>query len=194
MASRVEHLISKRFEALPRGLKDHTHRAQQVARELARQHHVDEEKALLGTLAHDIARGMKGDQLLEKAVELGIPVSLLEKQLPVLLHGPVGAELLHRIDGLDDDEIYQSVCWHTMAHVALPEVAKVAFLADKLDPQKATRYPYLPQLRDMAMESLDQAMLEFLSRELASLLEANSLVHPLSIEARNELLTALGRT
>lgn len=33
------------------------------------------------------------------------------------------------------------------------------------------------------MESLDRAILEFLNRELASLLEANSLVHFRSIEA-----------
>ena len=180
--------IARRVEALPKGLREHIYRAQEMAAELARLHHLDEKRALLGTLAHDIARAMKGDQLLTTARELGLPVHPVEERVPVLLHGPVGAELLRQVDGLEDQEIYQAVYWHTTAHADLPEIAKLVFLADKLDPQKAGRYPYLDQIRELAMHSLDRAMLEFLTREMASLDEAGSLVHPTSVEVRNALL------
>jgi HD superfamily phosphohydrolase YqeK len=69
---------------------------------------------------------------------------------------------------LEDDEIYQAVCWHTTVHVDMSDVAKVVFLADKLDPQKEGRYPYLTQLKEIAMESLDRAMLEFFNRDLCT--------------------------
>jgi HD superfamily phosphohydrolase YqeK len=65
----------------------------------------------------------------------------------------------------------------------------VVFLADKLDPQKIGRYPYLPLLRQMAMEDLDRAMLEFLSRELVSLVSRGEMAHPAMVGARNGLLT-----
>ena len=188
MPTPIERLVARRVARLPQGLQDHIFRAHKIAVELAGRHGIDVEKASLGTLAHDIARSMKGEQLLQKARDLGLPVHPVEQQVPVLLHGPVGAETLRQVDGLDDDEIYEAVCWHSTAHNGLSTTAKIVFLADKLDPQKEARYPYLPLIRDLAMESLDDAIVEFLSREIATLVKGGHLVHPLSIEARNELL------
>ena len=78
--------------------------------------------------------------------------------------------------------------WHTTGHASLDPVGQVVFLADKLDPQKIGRYPYLPLLRQMAMEDLERAMLEFLSREIVSLASQGQMVHPAVVEARNGLL------
>ena len=188
MPSAVEKLIVSRVDALPDGLREHIYRVQQIALELARHHSVDEDKASLGAMAHDIARAMKGEHLLQKARELGIRVHDVEARVPVLLHGPVAAELLKREEGLEDRDIYEAVYWHSTAHKRLGPAAKVVFLADKLDPQKAGRYPFIPELRELAMESLDRAVLDFLSRELASLLRQGSVVHPVSVDARNELI------
>jgi len=62
------------------------------------------------------------------------------------------------------------------------------FLADKLDPHKARRYRWLQQLAETAKESLEIAAAEYLTREMAALLKAGSLLHPASVEARNHLL------
>jgi HD superfamily phosphohydrolase YqeK len=113
---------------------------------------------------------------------------LVEQRVPVLLHGPVGAELLRLEDGLADFSIYQAVYWHTTGHACLDPLGQVVFLADKLDPQKAGRYPYQPLLREIAAEDLDRAMLEFLGRELVSLTSQGQMVHPAMVEARNGLL------
>ena len=113
--------------------------------------------------------------------------------MPVLLHGPVAAELLRRVEGLEDQDIYEAVYWHSTAHEGMGVTAKVVFLADKLDPQKAARYPFLAELRGLAMESLDRAMLLFLDRELVSLIQHESLVHPISVEARNDLVRRTGQ-
>ena len=145
MPSPIENLVTRRVEALPKGLQDHIHRAQNEARVLARRHQLDMEKTLLATLAHDIARAMKSDQLLQQATDLGIQVHPVDRQVPILLHGPVGAELLRQIDGLDDDEIYEAVCWHSTAHTSIGDIAKAVFLADKMDPHKAHRFPNMPK-------------------------------------------------
>ncbi len=183
--------MARRVEALPKGLQEHIHRAQVEARLLAQRHRLDIEKALLATLAHDVARAMKGEQLLQRASELGVPVDPVEQQVPLLLHGPVGAELLRQVDGLEDDEIHQAVCWHSTAHPDLCDTAKVVFLADKMDPRKAHRFPQMPKVRELAMESLDEAIVEFLSGEMTTLIADGGLVHPASVDARNALLMRL---
>ena len=180
--------IEQRVQALPAGLQAHIHRVKEIARELALCHGIDGERAALGMLAHDVARAMGDDDLLRWAVELGLPIGTVERIVPVLLHGPVGAELLAREDGLTDVDLHRAVYWHTTGHPTLDVLGKVVFLADKLDPQKARTYPYLPLLRKLALEDLDRAILEFLTRETISMASQGLLVHPMVVETRNHLL------
>ena len=182
--------IKQLVDALPAGLQAHIYRARKIALELAAQHGVDPERAGLGILAHDIARAMTGAGLVRRAIELGLQIGPVERQMPVLLYGPVGAEILRVEESMDDPPIHNAVYWHTTGHASLDTLGKVVFLADKLDPQKITRYPYQPQLHRLAMEDLDWAMLEFLTREMVSLTTQAQLVHPAMVDARNALLLA----
>ena len=68
-------------------------------------------------------------------------------------------------------------------------MAKAVFLADKLDPFKRGRYPFIDSVMSQSRESLDAAMLTFLDRELVRLIEMGELVHPASVDARNDLLS-----
>jgi predicted HD superfamily hydrolase involved in NAD metabolism len=188
MSSRIEELVRSRLEDLPRGLREHISRVQGIALDLADHHQIDREKTELGALAHDLARSMKGEQLLLKAQELNIPIHPVEEQVPILLHGPVAAEMLKTLDGLEDPDIYEAVYWHSTAHKGMGPAAQIVFLADKLDPRKARRYPFIPEIKEAAAESLDRAVRDFLTEELSSLLHQGSLLHPASVEARNDLV------
>ena len=181
--------IQKRVDLLPSGLQAHIYRVCEIARELARQHGLDEERAALGMLAHDVARATPGGELLRLAPELGVPIGLVDRRVPVMLHGPVGAELLRQHDRIDDGPLLEAVYWHTTSHPSLDTLGKVVFLADKLDPNKQGRYPYLPQLRETAMENLDRATLMFLTKETMARVDRGELIHPAMVEARNHLLT-----
>ena len=57
---------------LPAGLRRHVVRAGEKAAELAAMHNVDPRKAGLAALTHDIARGMKEEELLEMARSFGL--------------------------------------------------------------------------------------------------------------------------
>ncbi|MFQ6027243.1 MAG: bis(5'-nucleosyl)-tetraphosphatase (symmetrical) YqeK [Dehalococcoidia bacterium] len=182
--------IEQRVAALPQGLQAHINRVREIAVELAPRHNVEPERAALGMLAHDVARAMSDAQLMRHATELGLPIGVVDRQVPLLLHGPVGAEILQREDGLAETDLYQAVYWHTTAHPSLERLGKVVFLADKLDPQKRHRYPYQPQLHQLAMQDLDQAILEFLNQELVAQVRQGQLVPPAMLETRNHLLAA----
>ena len=183
----VEAYIESRLESLPTGLFNHIHRVRDIALDLAELHGLDVEKTRLGALAHDLARAADGEELLRQAKDLGIHVHPVEERVPILLHGPVAAENLRR-NGLDDPEVYQAVYWHSTAHPELPDVAKAVFLADKLDPSKQRRYPFIDSVMSQSRENMDTAILTFLDRELIRLLEMGELVHPASVDARNDLL------
>ena len=107
----------------------------------------------------------------------------------------MGAELLRKekylTDSNLDESLYEAVRWHSTAHASLDPLGKLVFLADKLDPQKAAVYSYQAKLHDMALESLDIALLEFLSREMANRIEGGGTVHPASVAARNNLILSL---
>ena len=183
--------LQYRLKALPDGLQSHIYRVRDVALELAAPHNMDLQQAELGALAHDVCRAVPGEDLIRMASELDVPVSDVEQDFPLLLHGPVGAELLRKEEDLNDDILYEAVRWHSTAHASLDPLGKLVFLADKLDPQKAAVYSYQAKLHDMALESLDLALLEFLSREMANRIEGGGTVHPASVAARNNLILSL---
>ena len=183
--------LQDRLKALPDGLQSHIYRVRDVALELAAPHKIDLQQAELGALAHDVCRAVPGEDLIRMASELDVPVSDVEQDFPLLLHGPVGAELLRKEEDLNDDILYEAVRWHSTAHASLDPLGKLVFLADKLDPQKAAVYSYQAKLHDMALESLDLALLEFLSREMAKRIEGGGTVHPASVDARNSLILKL---
>ena len=176
------------LDALPDGLRRHAATVREKALDLAYIHGVDPAKAELASAAHDIARAMKEEELRERARAYGLDVHPVDDNVPVLLHGPVGAEMLRRECGIDDAEILEAVRWHSTFNRGLGPVAKIAFLADKLDEHKAGRYPFQQRVDALSRENLDAAVLAFIREEIASLLKANRLIHPASIEGLNYLL------
>ena len=93
---------------------EHIERVVEIALQLAQRFHVDSEKVEVAVLLHDIARIIKGDKLLSLARAFGLPVTPLDKRLPVFLHGPVGAEIVRRDFQIQDEEILAAIRSHTI--------------------------------------------------------------------------------
>ena len=174
--------------SLPVGLQQHSLRARSKASELAMIHKIDSDKAGLAGLCHDIARHISGDELYRKANEYGIAINPVEESNRILLHGPVGAEILIRNCGVDDSEIIEAVWWHSSFNVGLGPVAKCTFLADKLDPNKSSRFTDMEGKYRLATKSLDKAILAFIEEDVMNMLNNGNQIHPASIDARNWLL------
>jgi predicted HD superfamily hydrolase involved in NAD metabolism len=182
--------IEIRLRTLPNGLREHVQRVREVGRELALRHGVDAGLVDQGTAAHDLARAVDEAVLLEQARHYGLRVSSVERHSPMLLHGPVAALWLAHEDGVEDQCLLDAVRWHTTGKRGMGDVAKVVFLADKLDPCKVKRYPRLGAVSDLARDSLDRALLEYLNQELDYLLGSGLSIHPASVELRNELIAS----
>ena len=192
VSDRAVDRIRRRIRRLPPDLAEHCQRVEQIARQLAQRHGQDADAIGIAALAHDATRHFSGLENLLRMEEYDLPpVTELERRHPAILHGPVGAELLKREDGLTDPILYRAIYWHTTGN---PEggdaVGHIIFLADKLDPAKSRRYPWQPELAELAAADLSAAMLLFLTRNLARLLDAGVPIHSAGIAARNALLLA----
>ena len=185
--------LERRLRALPAGLRAHIDRVRGIARELAAAHEIDEDLAELTAAAHDIARHVPGPQLLAEAERLHLAVSSVERYVPVLLHGPVGAAWLQEDGSVTEPSVLAGVRWHMTAHPELAPVGLVVFLADKLDPHKARAYPFQPRVREAAFRSLAEGALAYLDGAIRLHVERGDPVHPLTIDTRNALLMASQR-
>lgn len=184
--------IARRVDLLPKPLVQHIQQVRQQAQLLAQRFQLDQAKVDLAALGHDIARATEGQSLIAKAREFDLPLHPLEEALPVLLHGPVGAQILKRELGLRDRDILEAVRCHTTGAPRMGPLAQAIFLADKLDPHKAQRYPFIEKVRRKAQSSLREALLEFFDQELQRFIQQGLLIHPAMVEARNWLLQEAG--
>ncbi len=189
--SELPSVIESRLLALPKGLREHIERSREVGSSLARHHNVDATRVDIGLAAHDLARALNGDALLQQAERYGLQLHSVEQRSPILLHGLIAALWLERDHGFDDEDVLEAVRWHTTGRRGMGEIAKAVFLADKLDPNKVRRYPYLNEVQRLAEEGLDRAILEYLDQGLLYFVRARELIHPESVELRNELMMAL---
>ena len=196
--------VRAHMAGLPDGVQAHVEQVRRHAVALAESHGLDAARADLAAASHDVCRIVKASELLDMARGFGIPVTPIDAAFPVFLHGPVGAEVLKRDFGLDDEEALDAVRYHTMGRAGMTPLEQAVFLADnysdellrarladKLDPSKIARYPFLPDVEAAAHRDLDEGMLLFIDRQAAAFLEHGDLVHPGMIAARNDALLAL---
>ena len=166
----------------------HVYRTAELARTLAIAHGVDPDRAEIAALIHDVADAYSDRELLMLADRLEIPVSLTEARVPKLLHGAVGAEILRREWGISDEEILDAVRDHISGSPMMTRLAKVLFVADKLEPERDRHYHGLDPIRELAMVDLDAAVLKLYAWRMSELVAAGRPVDERLVQARNVLI------
>ena len=174
---------------LPRPRYLHSLGVQKAAVSLAGVYGADPEKASLAALIHDCAKNMDGRHLLKRAVEFDILVDIVEKPLPDLLHGPVGAALAQRKFGVEDEEVLRAVRFHTTGVAGMSTLDKIIYLADYLEPGRD--FPGVDRLRALAAVDLDEALLVAMEGTIRYVMGIRGMIHSRTIEARNWLLVEI---
>ena len=182
-------------EVCPPKLMAHIDRVVEVADDLARRWGLDVALARYMAQAHDVVRHLDDEEWLARAEEYGIPVSDLERDAPVLLHGPVGAEELRRNFGVTDARVLDAVWWHTPGHPDYPPEAWAMFIADKVEPRKAKRWKALKKVHRIALEEgLEAAALQYVELRIKEGLREGYLIQPAMLTTRNALLERVARS
>jgi predicted HD superfamily hydrolase involved in NAD metabolism len=184
--------LKREVEGMPAGLRRHIEGVVGEARRLARLHGVDEERAALAALGHDVARAVPPSDLPRVAAEHGLEPSEIERAEPILLHGPVGALILAGRYGIEDEDVLAAARYHTTGRAGMSPVEKVVFVADKIEEGKVREQPELAAVRQAAERDLDEAILAYLDVHTARAVRRGWPLHPDAVAARNELLLARG--
>ena len=139
----------------------HTLGVMHTAAALAMVYDVDLEKAQIAGLLHDCAKCIPTKKKLKLFKENNIPVSEFEKEHPFLLHAKVGAYIASEKYGIKDQEILQSIIWHTTGTEDMSMLEKIIYIADYIEPAR-NKAPRLAEIRKIAFRDLDLCMYEIL--------------------------------
>lgn len=141
---------------------------------------IDNEQAGTAGLLHDMCRALKGEEMIGRARRYGIPINAIERNKPNLLHGPVAAEECRRILGIEDQDIYDAIYWHTTGRPGLCRLGQALYVADFAEPSR--KYPEALRTRVLLeTEGFDKALYYVAETKIGFLLK-KKIVAPISAE------------
>jgi len=166
---------------------EHSVNVSVCARDLALKYGADTGKAELTGLIHDCAKCLTYDKMLELCKKYDLKTDEISKTSRALLHGPLGACLARDLFGIDDDEILSAIACHTTGKKGMNLLDKVVCLADYIEPLR--RFDGVEEIRQLAFTDIDLALLKALEISIVHVINSGLLLHPATVEARNELLS-----
>ena len=117
--------------------------------------------------------------------EYGIVLDDLEQKAVKLLHSKTGAAIARHVYGAPD-EVCDAIYWHTTGKADMTLLEKVLYLADYIEPSRE-EFPGLEELRRLAYEDLDQALLLGCRLTIEDMEERGVPVHTNTLQARDWL-------
>lgn len=127
-----------------------------TARELALLYGADPDAAQRAGILHDVTKALSGREQLRLCDKYGIIIDDFDRAHPKLLHAVTGAEVARRIFG-ESEEVCQAVRWHTSGKADMTTLEKIVYVADYMEPNRDL--PYVEELRRLAYNDLDAALL-----------------------------------
>ncbi|MFI3324925.1 MAG: bis(5'-nucleosyl)-tetraphosphatase (symmetrical) YqeK [Clostridia bacterium] len=186
--SQIKKLLKKR---LSDKRYDHSLCVADEAEKLAKKYGADKEKAELAGLLHDIMKEEEPKEQLEAIKKAGIILDKVEIESKKLWHQIAGMAYCKTELNITDEDILNSIRYHTSARKDMSLLEKIIFIADYTS--KDRDYDGVSKMRKLADESLEEAMIYGLSFTIVELAKENKLIIKDSIEAYNNALMIQGK-
>ncbi|MBR3835783.1 MAG: bis(5'-nucleosyl)-tetraphosphatase (symmetrical) YqeK [Clostridia bacterium] len=171
-------LETRRFE--------HSLNVAESARYLAEKYGYDADKAFTAGLLHDVMKNASPEEQLKVIAESGVELSPAEASNPKLWHAIAGAAYLKTVMGIDDEELYLAVRYHTTGRAGMSLIEKIVYLADYISAERG--YNGVEDMRRLCDESMESAILYALEFGIPDLVKKGSVVHPDSVNLYNEVI------
>ncbi|QQK75796.1 HD domain-containing protein [Salicibibacter cibarius] len=180
-----EQFQQKVQQMLPKERYDHTLGVMQTAVSLAKRYEVDEDKTELAALLHDYAKPLPKEQLIA-TIKRHEPDENFSEHGGVLLHAPAGAYIVQEEFGIQDNDIFSAIYWHTTGRPQMSLFEKIIFLADYMEPGRS--FPGIEEVRKLAEVDLDGALLAAYTNTIQHLVASKRMVHPMTLAAYNDAI------
>ena len=163
----------------------HIRGCEEEAVRLALRWGADPEAARRAGILHDCTKYLDLAEQLKLCDEYGIVLDDLEQKAVKLLHSKTGAAIARHVYGAPD-EVCDAIYWHTTGKADMTLLEKVLYLADYIEPSRE-EFPGLKELRRLAYEDLDQALLLGCRLTIEDMEERGVPVHTNTLQARDWL-------
>ena len=159
---------------------------------LAKKYGQDVEIAKAVGIAHDIAKEMTDEEMIEYAKTNNIEIDEIETVKPSLLHGKIGADIATKKYGFTEDMV-NAIKWHTTGRKNMSMLEKIIYVADKTEEnRKGTRFN-LEKSRELSTQNIDETLIFLMNEFITNNVKNEWLIHPETIKARNDLLLNEGK-
>jgi nicotinate-nucleotide adenylyltransferase len=122
---------------LPQNRFLHSRNAALLSFDLAGRFGVNKESAYIAGLTHDVCKTLSEDALLRLASLRG-GISDEERRVPKLLHGKAAAAWLDKFTDIRNRDIIEAVEVHTIGAAGMGDLAKIVYIADKIEARRNT--------------------------------------------------------
>ena len=126
------------------------------AKSLAKHYHINEEKAYITGLIHDIAKELTEEENIYWIEKGKLSKNLENKENINIKHADIGAVIAKEKYNLDDD-ICNAIKYHTIGNKNMDLLAKIIYIADKIGREKIPEA--LIPVKELAYQDIDKALL-----------------------------------
>ena len=152
---------------------------------LAKIYGIDENKAMLAGIAHDIAKEMPKDEMFKYIEEHNIKIDEFERKNPGLLHGKIAAVFCKEKYGFTED-MQKALEYHTTGEPDMDDLAKIVFIADKTEVGRKNND--WEKIREKEKEGLDALLLFIIDESICYVIKKEKQIRVDTILTRNYLL------
>lgn len=160
------------------GRKIHTYSVAKLAQVLSHIYHVDEDKAICASYAHDLTKYWTDEEAIKLITEMN-PNEDYSSWGRYALHALSGAYYIKKL-GVNDDDIFNAIKYHTTGRKEMSKLEQIIYISDYCE---ETRPFDSSSILKEALISLDKAMLMIIQSEISRHLEKHHQVMTLSTEA-----------
>ena len=162
------------------------------AKQLAKLYGYDEEIAYTAGLIHDCCKDTPAGLQLSYMLENGVELSEYELGVAKLYHSICGSVFVKKEFGIDNQDIINAVRYHTTGRKNMSLLEKIIFIADFISDERD--YNGVDIMREKAVKSLDEAIVEGLSFTIKDLIDQGRIIHPDTLDAYNDAMMKILNT
>lgn len=165
---------------------DHSLRVAETAKSLAKHYHIDEPKAYITGLLHDIAKELSEEENQYWIEKYHLNKNLNEEKNRKIKHADIGAVIAKEKYHLDEN-CCNAIKYHTIGNKNMNTLAKIIYIADKIGREKIPEE--LKPVEQLAYKNINEALLYCIEQQEKKLKEKGIKTH----KDTQELLEKLKR-
>lgn len=176
----MEYINEKLKEMLSEHRYLHSLGTAEEARKLAEVYHCDQDKAYLAGILHDCAKSLSKEEMKELLKDDGYSEEFLNSK--TVMHAPAGEKIAEKEFGIIDLDILHSIRYHCYGKENMSLIEKIVYVADKIEPSR--NYDGIEELRKLAYENLDAALLFSISHSVKTVTEQKWYLYESTVKAK----------